>query len=145
MAAGDPYATHCQGTARAFTAALGREVRVDLSFQSRFGREPWLQPYTDKTLEALGREGLTIAAMCPGFTADCLETLEEIAITGAETFRHAGGPAFQYIPCVNDHPAWLDAMEALARRELAGWLGPESASISKMPRPAEQPVRVLSN
>jgi len=145
VAAGDPYASHCQRTARAFTSGLGRQVRVDVSFQSRFGREPWLQPYTDKALASFGRDGLRVAAMCPGFTADCLETLEEIAITGAETFRHAGGPAFQYIPCVNDHPAWLDAMEALPRRELAGWMGPESGSASTMPHPAERLVRVLSN
>src|ERR1051326_4572288 len=91
-------------------------------FQSRFGREEWLQPYTDKTLEALGPTGASVAVMCPGFTADCLETLEEIRIRGLEHFHSTGGRDFLAIPCLNDHPSWLAAMARIARRELAGWM-----------------------
>ena len=89
---------------------------------TRFGREEWLQPYTDKPLEDLGREGAAVAVMCPGFTAVCLETLEEIRLRGAEQFRGAGGQSFHAIPCLNDHPVWIDAMTTIARRELAGWV-----------------------
>jgi protoporphyrin/coproporphyrin ferrochelatase len=121
--AGDPYPEHCRATA----SRIERAVEVPgasfvLAFQSRFGREPWLQPYTDRTLEALGREGARVAVMCPGFTADCLETLEEIGIRGAEQFHHAGGRSYHRIACLNTHPAWLDAMAALATRELGGWI-----------------------
>lgn len=89
-----------------------------VTYQSRFGREEWLQPYTDVTLAELGRAGKRVAVMCPGFTADCLETLEEIGIRGLEQFTDAGGRAFHRIRCLNDHPAWIDAMAAIAGREL---------------------------
>jgi ferrochelatase len=119
---GDPYPQHCRATALLVERALALPAtKVELAFQSRFGREPWLQPYTDKRLEALGASGDSVAVMCPGFTADCLETLEEIAIRGQEQFHETGGKDYQAIPCLNEHPAWLDAMAAIATRELQGW------------------------
>ena len=120
---GDPYPMHCAESARLIAAALsdwtGAEFRT--TYQSRFCREVWLQPYTDHTLIEAGRTGARVAVMCPGFTADCLETLEEIGLRGAEQFRHAGGQSFHRIPCLNEHSAWIDAMTAIARRELEGW------------------------
>jgi len=121
-AEGDPYPTHCAETARLVEAALGWPgTTFRTTYQSRFGREEWLQPYTDRTLEEAGRAGRRVAVMCPGFTADCLETLEEIGLRGAEQYQHAGGSSFHRVPCLNDHPAWIDAMTTIARRELAGW------------------------
>lgn len=120
---GDPYQAHCRVTAELLDRALAlADARVMLVFQSIFGREEWLQPYTDKTLEALGREGARVAVMCPGFTADCLETLEEIRLRGREQFESTGGKSYHAIPCLNVHPAWVDAMTAIATRELAGWV-----------------------
>lgn len=118
---GDPYPDHCAATAGRLRDALGGAPPLSLTYQSRFGREEWLQPYTDRTLEDLGRRGRRVAVMCPGFTADCLETLEEIGIRGREQFTHAGGRWFHRIPCPNDHPAWIDAMAAIAEQELSGW------------------------
>jgi ferrochelatase len=121
---GDPYRGHVELTATKVAAALGLE-QSDwmLAFQSRFGKEPWLEPYTDETLKKLGGRGVRrIAALCPGFIADCLETLDEIAILGAEQFRSGGGEELRYIPCVNDHPAWIEAMKKIALQELSGWL-----------------------
>jgi ferrochelatase len=120
---GDPYPRHCFATAAALTKRLGwDEDRVKVTFQSRFGREEWLQPYTAQTFDDLGRLGARIMVACPGFTADCLETLEEIGITGREQFQHCGGEDFTLVPCLNDAPVWLDAMAALVRRELSGWI-----------------------
>ena len=94
-----------------------------ITFQSRLGREPWLQPYTDQTLEALPEQGIkNVKVICPAFTADCLETLEEIAITGKEQFEAAGGENFTYIPCLNDSTTHIDLLEQLVRRELQGWI-----------------------
>lgn len=118
--AGDPYRAHCEAGVDAIVAALGiaRDEAL-LTFQSRFGREPWLQPYTDKTLEALAAQGVkTIDVVCPGFAVDCLETLEEIAVENAELFREHGGEALRYIPCLNAAPAHADALVALASRHL---------------------------
>jgi len=120
---GDPYRRQCEETRRLLAQAL------DLSddqwvggFQSRFGKEPWLEPYTEEVLEELGAQGVRrIVAACPGFTADCLETLDEIGREGAEQFRSGGGEALHLVPCLNDHPTWLDAMAAIARTELMGW------------------------
>jgi len=120
---GDPYPVQCRETARLLTQALGwPEDAVTQSFQSRFGREEWLQPYTDATFEQLGRAKASIAAICPGFTADCLETIEEIGLTGRKSFLAAGGRAFHLIPCLNDAAPWIDAMAAMAARELRGWI-----------------------
>jgi ferrochelatase len=124
VAQGDPYADQCRATASLLEQALAMpETPVAVVFQSRFGREEWLKPYTDETLATLGRTGTSVAVMCPGFTADCLETLEEIGLRGAEQFHEAGGGAYLAVPCLNEHPAWLAAMAAIAEDELAGWLG----------------------
>ena len=119
---GDPYHCHCRKTARLLGEALGREVRV--SFQSRFGRAKWLEPATDRVLESLPAEGVrNLAVVAPGFSADCLETLEELAIRGKETFLAAGGANFAYVPCLNDSEEGLTLLRALLARELAGWTG----------------------
>jgi ferrochelatase len=121
LALGDPYHCHCQKTARLLGEALGRELTV--SFQSRFGRAKWLEPATDATLAALPGEGVKrVALVAPGFSADCLETLEELAIRGRETFLAAGGTDFACLPCLNaDHPG-VDMLHHLLQRELAGWV-----------------------
>jgi ferrochelatase len=120
---GDPYPEQCRVSAELLTRALGwPDIQTRVVFQSRFGREEWLQPYADKTLEQLGAARTRVAVMCPGFTADCLETLEEIRLRGAEQFHHAGGRSYTVIPCLNEHPAWIDAMTSIATRELAGWI-----------------------
>ena len=121
--AGDPYPRQCEAGAAALAGRLG--LSADewlLTYQSRFGREAWLQPYTDKTLEALGKQGLkTIDVVCPGFAVDCLETLEEIAGENAEVFRHAGGGELRYISALNDEPGHVAALAGLMRRHLQGW------------------------
>ena len=118
---GDPYHCHCQKTARLLSDALGREV--DVSFQSRFGRAKWLEPATDATLAAYPRRGVKrLAVAAPGFSADCLETLEELGIRGRETFLHAGGEQFALLDCLNDSPESIAMLEQLISRELAGWI-----------------------
>jgi ferrochelatase len=116
---GDPYHCQCLKTARLLSEALGRPVEV--AFQSRFGRAKWLEPATDAVLARLGSEGKSVAIFAPGFAADCLETLEELAIRGKEQYEAAGGAHFTYIPCLNDSTPGLAMLEALVRRELAGW------------------------
>ncbi len=122
---GDPYHCHCQKTSRLLEARLGWPPgRLVTTFQSRFGPEEWLQPYTDKTVEALAAQGVKrIAALNPGFVSDCLETLEEIAGQVAESFLHGGGERFSHIPCLNDSEEGMDVIEAMVRRELRGWVG----------------------
>jgi len=121
---GDPYHCHCQKTTRLLRERLGwDDRRLVTTFQSRFGAQEWLQPYTDKTVERLAREGVkSIAVVNPGFSADCIETLEEIAGEAAEIFKHAGGENFAHIPCLNDSPEGMRVIEALVRRELSGWV-----------------------
>ncbi|MBX3553911.1 MAG: ferrochelatase [Pseudolabrys sp.] len=121
---GDPYAGQCAETTRLLRARLGLdEQRLRLTFQSRFGPAEWLKPYTDKTVEQLAREGVKrLAVVTPGFAADCLETLEEIAMENAGIFRAAGGEAFAAIPCLNDSEDGLRVIAAVVRRELSGWL-----------------------
>lgn len=121
---GDPYHCHCQKTTRLVREALGwPEERLRTVFQSRFGRAEWLQPYTDVTIEELAKGGVKrLAVIMPGFSADCLETLEEIAIRGGETFREHGGEHYAAIPCLNDGPEGMALLETLVRRELAGWI-----------------------
>ncbi len=120
---GDPYPRQCEETTRLLRERLGWDDRkLILTYQSRFGPEEWLQPYTDKTVEKLAREGVkSIAAFNPGFVVDCLETLEEIAGEAAEIFHKAGGRNFTHIPCLNDSPEGMEVIEALVRRELSGW------------------------
>jgi protoporphyrin/coproporphyrin ferrochelatase len=121
--AGDPYERQCRASTAAIARALGlADDGIVLSFQSRFGRERWLQPYTDDTLRTLATQGVRrVDVVCPGFAVDCLETLEEIAMQNADLFRAAGGERLRYIPCLNDAPAHADALAALARRELDAW------------------------
>jgi ferrochelatase len=123
---GDPYHCLCHKTARLVADELGLEqAQWTTTFQSRFGKAEWLKPYTAETLATLGREGVgRVDVACPGFVADCLETLEEIGIEGRATFLEAGGKVFHAIPCLNEHPAWLAALADLAWRELSGWLEP---------------------
>lgn len=121
VARGDPYADQCQATARALAEALALPAESWLvTFQSRFGPAEWLQPYTQPTLEALARSGVKrVDVICPGFAADCLETLEEIAQECHEAFLHAGGAQFHYIPCLNERPDWIAALADLCERQLA--------------------------
>lgn len=121
---GDPYHCHCQKTSRLLEERLGWEKgRLITCFQSRFGPEEWLQPYTDKTIEKLAEEGVKdIAVFNPGFVADCLETLEEIAGEGEEIFHEAGGRNFTHIPCLNATPEGVQVIEHLVLRELGGWI-----------------------
>jgi len=121
---GDPYAGQCAETTRLLRARLGLdEQRLRLTFQSRFGPAEWLKPYTDKTVEQLARKGVKrLAVVTPGFAADCLETLEEIAMENAGIFRAAGGEAFAAIPCLNDSEDGLRVIAGVVRRELGGWL-----------------------
>ncbi|HEY0442441.1 MAG TPA: ferrochelatase [Xanthobacteraceae bacterium] len=121
---GDPYYCHCHKTARLLRARLGMdEDRLRLTFQSRFGPAEWLQPYTDATVKALAQSGVkNLAVVTPGFAADCLETLEEIAGENAEIFRHNGGENFAAIPCLNDRPDGMRVIQNLVTRELQGWV-----------------------
>ena len=121
---GDPYPRHCEETTRLLRQALGAdEQTLRMSYQSRLGRAEWLRPYTDETIAALAEGGVKrLAVITPAFAADCLETLEEIAIGGAETFRAHGGERFTLIPSLNASRPGIDLLEALARQELAGWV-----------------------
>jgi protoporphyrin/coproporphyrin ferrochelatase len=121
---GDPYHCHCQKTARLLGEALGRDV--DIAFQSKFGRARWLEPATDATLRGYPKDGIKrIAVSTPGFSADCIETLEELGIRGRETFLHAGGEKFALLDCLNDSPESIAMLERLIERELAGWVAKE--------------------
>ncbi|MCJ8190884.1 ferrochelatase [Sphingomicrobium aestuariivivum] len=118
---GDPYHCHCQKTGRLLTEKLG--IATEVTFQSRFGRAKWLTPATDTRLEALPGEGISrIAIAAPGFSADCLETIEELGIRGREDFLAAGGEQFARLDCLNDRKAGMDMLETLVRQELAGWV-----------------------
>jgi ferrochelatase len=123
LSLGDPYYCQCQKTARLLSEHLGiggSEVLV--TFQSRFGKAKWLEPYTEPALRRLAAQGTrSVDVMCPGFVADCLETLEEIGQEAREAFIEAGGERFSYVPCLNDAPSWIDALAVLAERHLQGW------------------------
>ncbi|HEY4192656.1 MAG TPA: ferrochelatase [Mesorhizobium sp.] len=120
---GDPYYFHCQKTTQLLRERLGwDDRRLIITFQSRFGAQEWLQPYTDKTIEQLAKDGVkSIAVVNPGFSVDCIETLDEIGREAAETFHHAGGKNFTHIPCLNDSAEGMAVIEAMVRRELSGW------------------------
>jgi protoporphyrin/coproporphyrin ferrochelatase len=120
---GDPYYTQCCETMRLLRAALGLdETKFLLTFQSRFGRAQWLEPATDRTVARLAKEGVKrMAVVTPGFSADCLETLEEIAVENAEIFKHNGGEHFAAIPCLNDSAPGMQVIRQLTERELEGW------------------------
>ena len=121
---GDPYLAQCVATIDALRKRMGLDAsKLRLTFQSRFGFDEWLQPYTDKTIEQLAKDGVRrIAVVMPGFSADCLETLEEIAQENAEIFKHNGGEQFAAIPCLNDSDAGMDVIRQLVLRELQGWI-----------------------
>ena len=131
--AGDPYYCHCAKTARLLAEELDlAPEQWQLTFQSRFGREEWIQPYTDETLESWGREKLeSVDVICPGFSADCLETIDEIDLENREVFEHAGGGRFRYIPALNERPDHLDALADLAARNLSGWAGDWDADAAR--------------
>ena len=120
---GDPYHCECHKTARLLAEWLELQPsQYTVSFQSRFGRAKWLQPYTQPTLEALARQGVQrVDVACPGFISDCLETLEEIAMECRDAFLAAGGKSFHYIPCLNDETDWIAALGHIAQQHLAGW------------------------
>ncbi len=132
---GDPYHCHCHKTTRllrerlGWVAEEGQPERLMTTFQSRFGPEEWLQPYTDETLEELPGHGVKkLAVIMPGFVSDCVETLEEIAIEGGDEFKEAGGTHYTTIPCLNDGPLGIDVLQAIAERDLAGWIDPQAQS-----------------
>ena len=120
---GDPYHCECQKTARLLAQALGLQAQEwGVSFQSRLGRAKWLGPYTEPTLVQWAQTGVRhVQVVCPGFTADCLETLEEIAMEGRQAFLKAGGTQFHYLPCPNDDAQWIEALSTIAQAHLQGW------------------------
>ncbi len=132
---GDPYHCECHKTARLLAQELGlNREQYTATFQSRFGKAKWLEPYTEPTVIRMAQAGLKrIDVVCPGFTSDCLETLEEIAQEVREAFLHAGGETFHYIPCLNDSAAWIEGMGQLAEQHLAGWptrQAPDAAALA---------------
>ena len=131
---GDPYHCECHKTARLLVAALGiAPERALLTFQSRFGKAEWLQPYTQPTLEKLAAQGIgRVDVICPGFVADCLETLEEIAMECREAFLHHGGKAFHYIPCLNERQDWVESLTALTTDHLGVWLSRPQADEAEL-------------
>ena len=123
VARGDPYSRQCHATASLLAGRLGlAQGEWQATFQSRFGRTEWLQPYTAVALAEYGRQGIgRVDVVCPGFVSDCLETLEEIGIEGRKTFLDAGGRDFHLLPCLNERADWIDALEAVAKQHLSGW------------------------
>lgn len=124
LRSGDPYYCQCQKTSRLLKQALvPPDGQWHTTFQSRFGSDPWLQPYTDETVAKLARSGVKrLVMVAPGFSADCLETLEELDVENREIFMHNGGEKFSYVPALNDSPGGIAVIEAIVRRELGGWL-----------------------
>ncbi len=120
---GDPYHCECFKTARLLATELGlTKAQYKVTFQSRLGRAKWLEPYTEPTLIEMGKSGVKrVDVICPGFTSDCLETLEEINMEAREAFLHAGGQSFNYIPCLNDDPEWITALFNISLQHLSGW------------------------
>jgi protoporphyrin/coproporphyrin ferrochelatase len=137
---GDPYHCECQKTARLLASRLAlRADEYTLTFQSRFGKAKWLEPYTEPTLRELAKRGVSrVDVVCPGFTGDCLETLEEVAIEVRKAFLTAGGKEFHYIPCLNDDAGWIGALGAIAERHLAGWPTREEPDAQALERSRER-------
>lgn len=121
---GDPYCCMCAETTQALLPHLSMAPETVIhTYQSRFGKDPWLEPYTDETIESLAKSGVKkIALAAPGFTADCLETLDELGNEGRELFTEHGGVGFELIPCLNDHPAWIRGMSAIIKEEVGSWI-----------------------
>ncbi|MGA7749872.1 MAG: ferrochelatase, partial [Gallionella sp.] len=129
-----PYHCECHKTGRLLAQELGlKPEQYFVSFQSRFGKAEWLKPYTTATLKELGKQKTQrVDVVCPGFVADCLETLEEIAMEGKEDFRHAGGGEYHYIPCLNERNDWMHALTDLVMDNLHGWLvEPDKAELEQ--------------
>jgi ferrochelatase len=126
---GDPYYCECQKTGRLLAEALElTKDQYQICFQSRFGFSEWLSPYTAEVIKELGKQKIKrIDVVCPGFVADCLETLEEIAIEGKATFIEAGGGEFHYIPSLNEHPKWIEALGNIVQTHLTGWINQQSS------------------
>ncbi|WP_428311957.1 ferrochelatase [Hydrocarboniphaga sp.] len=124
LLSGDPYYCFCEKTARLLTDALQLDKgRYSVSYQSRLGKQPWLQPYTDVVIPQLARSGVgSLDVICPGFASDCLETLEEVALRYRDDFINAGGKSFRYVPALNASPAHIDALGQMIERHLQGWL-----------------------
>ena len=143
LALGDPYHCECHKTARLLAQRLGLSPQeVVVSFQSRFGKAAWLQPYTEPTLRQLAKSGIKrVDVACPGFVSDCLETLEEIAHEGRRAFLTAGGSEFHYIECLNDLPEWIAALGQIALRHLSGWPTQSAADAAML---AEQKARAMA-
>jgi ferrochelatase len=141
---GDPYHCQCHKTARLLAERLGlARDQMLVTFQSRFGKAKWLEPYTEPTLRSLGQQGVkSVDVMCPGFVADCLETLEEIAQEAREAFLESGGQQFNYVPCLNDDAPWIAALAAITERHLQGW--PTRATAHAAPALAQQRERALA-
>ena len=120
---GDPYHCECYKTGRLVAEKLGlTKDQYTVTFQSRFGKAKWLEPYTEPTLIELAKSGTqSVDVICPGFTGDCLETLEEISMEGREAFLHAGGKSFHYIPCLNESSQWIEALTGIAEKHMQGW------------------------
>lgn len=131
---GDPYHCECHKTGRLLAEALGLgKDQYVITFQSRFGKAKWLEPYTEPTLRTLAQQGVkSVDVICPGFPADCLETLEEISQEARETFLHAGGQQFGYIPCLNDSPAYIRALADLAETHMSGWLTKKATPMEEL-------------
>ena len=134
LALGDPYHCECMKTARLLAAKLNlSKEQYKVTFQSRLGRAKWLEPYTEPTLIAMGRAGVKrVDVVCPGFTSDCLETLEEISMEARAAFLMAGGKTFHYIPCLNDDPEWITALCNITERHLAGWDTQDEPDVAAM-------------
>mgnify|MGYP003438839721 FL=1 len=144
---GDPYHCECGKTGRLLAEALQLKAgEYAVSFQSLFCRAEWVKPYTSVTLEQLGKQGVKhLDVICPGFPADCLETLEEIALEGRETFLHAGGKEYNFIPCLNERDDWIHALCDIALENLGGWVSKEwdQAETKKQSEISNQLARVL--
>ena len=140
---GDPYHCQCRKTARLVAEQLGlADDRYLVSFQSRFGKAEWLKPYTQPTLEELGRGGAaSVDVVCPGFVADCLETLEEIAMENRDAFLAAGGKTFRYIPCLNERHEWIAALQDIVVGHLGNWLAADTPNAAQL---AESRTRALA-
>lgn len=139
---GDPYYCHCQVTSRLLIEELGVEDdSIITTFQSRFGKAEWLKPYTDKTLQSLPDQGVkSVQVMCPGFSSDCLETIEEIAVENRDYFLEAGGEKYDYIPALNDDKSHINVLSDIASRNLSGWAIPEVDYEQRAKRAASSPL-----
>lgn len=146
---GDPYHCQCMASARRIAERLGLQREdYEVAFQSRVGREEWLRPYTDETLQQWGKDGLQrVQVVCPGFAVDCLETLEEIAMENAELFKESGGRDLEYIPALNADPAHAEAMASIAEGLLAGWkdLDPDAEALARRAQRAAELKRTSAN